>query len=114
LRNFLVRVTRNCLIDRLRHYRTALEREQELAAAEATDALAANQPRPSEVARANELWENLLAVCPPEHHELLRLKQQGLPLAVIASRTGLHEGSVRRIIRKLARNLALPGEGPIL
>jgi RNA polymerase sigma-70 factor (ECF subfamily) len=101
LRNFLVRVTRNCLTDRLRRYRTALDCEQPLA----VEGAAASQPRPSEVAQANELWENLLAVCPIEHHELLRLKRQGLPLAAIAARTGLHEGSVRRILRQLARTL---------
>jgi RNA polymerase sigma-70 factor (ECF subfamily) len=108
LRNFLVRLTRNRLTDRLRHYRTALAREQP--AEGGTPNLAdACQPRPSEVAQANELWRNLLAVCPPEHRELLDLKRQGLPLAAIAARTGLHEDSVRRILRQLARRLAFPG-----
>jgi RNA polymerase sigma-70 factor (ECF subfamily) len=105
LRNFLVRVTRNCLTDRLRHYRRALEREQPLTET-GTAPPASEEPRPSEVAQANELWEQMLALCPPEHHELLRLKRQGLPLADIADRTGLHEGSVRRILRTLARQLA--------
>ena len=113
LRHFLVRVTRHCFIDRLRHYRRALECEEPLPEAGATNALASGQPRPSEVARGNELWENLLAVCPPEHHELLRLKRQGLPLAAIATRTGLHEGSIRRIIRQLARKLALGAGEPV-
>jgi RNA polymerase sigma-70 factor (ECF subfamily) len=103
LRHFLVRVTHNCLTDRLRHHRRSLQCEQPLA--EGGPAVA-DQPGPSEVAQANELWENLLAVCPVEHHELLRLKRQGLPLADIAARTGLHEGSVRRILRGLARTLA--------
>ena len=52
----------------------------------------------------------MLALCPPAYHELLRLKRQGLPLAKIASRTGLHEGSVRRILRQLLRQLALECE----
>jgi len=112
LRNFLLRVTRHCLIGRLRHHRTALEREQRLPEVGAADSLASGHPRPSEEARANELWEGLLAACPPEHHELLRLKRQGLPLAAIAARTGLHEDSVRRVIRKLARKLAVPADGP--
>jgi RNA polymerase sigma factor (sigma-70 family) len=110
LRNFLVQVTQNCLIDRLRHYRVALEREQSLPEVGATSVLASGQPRPSEVAQANELWDRLLTICPPEHHELLRLKRQGLPLAAIAASTGLHEDSVRRIFRKLARKLAVPIE----
>jgi RNA polymerase sigma-70 factor (ECF subfamily) len=110
LRNFLVRVTRNCLTDRLRHYRPALECEQPLPEAGGSGVPASGQPRPSEVARANELWENLLTLCPPEHHEVLRLRQQGLPLAAIASRTGLHQDSVRRVLRKLARRLAFSAD----
>jgi RNA polymerase sigma factor (sigma-70 family) len=110
LRNYLVRVTRNCLVDHLRQYRTALAREQPPLETGGTSALATRQPRPSEVARANELWDQLLTICPPEHHELLRLKRQGLPLAAIAASTGLHADSVRRIIRKLARKLAFPVE----
>jgi RNA polymerase sigma-70 factor (ECF subfamily) len=110
LRNFLVVVTRNCLTDRLRHYRTPLECEQPLTDDGTTPATVSRQPRPSEVAQANEMWENLLAICPPEHHELLRLKRQGLPLATIAARTGLHEDSVRRIIRQLARKLAFSAD----
>jgi RNA polymerase sigma factor (sigma-70 family) len=112
LRNFLVRVARNCLTDRLRHYRPALECEQPLAEGDAANAAASGQPRPSEVARANELWETMLAQCPPEYHALLRLKRQGLPAAAIAAHTGLHEDSIRRILRKLARRLAFaPNEG---
>jgi RNA polymerase sigma-70 factor (ECF subfamily) len=111
LRNFLVRVAQNCLTDRFRHYRTALERERPLADDGANRPAAARQPRPSEEARANELWENMLGSCPPEHHDVLRLKRQGLPLAAIADRTGLHQDSVRRILRKVARKLAFPAPG---
>jgi DNA-directed RNA polymerase specialized sigma24 family protein len=67
---------------------------------------ACRQPRPSEVAQAEELWRKLLALCPPAHHDVLRLKRQGLLLEEIASRTGMHEGSVRRILRRLAQRLA--------
>jgi RNA polymerase sigma factor (sigma-70 family) len=112
LRNFLVRVACNCLTDRLRHYRTALEREQPLLEGDGASAPASCQPRPSEVAQANDLWRTMLANCPPEHHELLRLKRQGLSLAAIAARTGLHEDSVRRVLRKLARQLACPSDKP--
>jgi RNA polymerase sigma-70 factor (ECF subfamily) len=41
---------------------------------------------------------------------VLVLRREGLPLAEIAARTGLHEGSVRRILRRLARELALRAE----
>jgi RNA polymerase sigma-70 factor (ECF subfamily) len=115
LRAFLVLVTRHRLQDRLRHHLTALERERPLDVTDPetlTDARAGRQPRPSEVLEADDLWERMLALCPPEHHELLRLKRQGLLLTEIAARTGLHEGSVRRIIRQLARRLACGRAGP--
>jgi RNA polymerase sigma factor (sigma-70 family) len=106
LRAFLVRVTRNRLTDRLRHFHHALEREQRLVETDPDALPPARQPRPSEVAQADDVWQKMLALCPPDHHELLRLKRQGLPLAEIAARTGLHEGSIRRILRHLARQMA--------
>lgn len=107
LRAFLVKVTRNRFIDRLRQHRRALEREQPLHEHEG-DALGLLQgPRPSEIAQADELWQELLALCPPAHHELLRLKRQGRSLAEIAAATGLHESSVRRILYDLSRRLAM-------
>jgi RNA polymerase sigma-70 factor (ECF subfamily) len=109
LRAFLVRVTRRRLTSRLRHYHPTLKREQS-GEADLEVLPASAQPSPSEVAQANELWEKMLALCPAEHHALLRLRRTGLPLVEIASRTGLHEGSVRRILRRLASQLALAHE----
>jgi DNA-directed RNA polymerase specialized sigma24 family protein len=37
----------------------------------------------------------------------LRMKGDGLSLATIAERTGLHVDSVRRVLRRLARQLSL-------
>jgi RNA polymerase sigma-70 factor (ECF subfamily) len=68
---------------------------------------AAREPTPSQVAGATDLWDRMLALCPPEHRDVLRLRRDGLPLAEVAARTGLHEGSVRRILRRLFRALAL-------
>jgi DNA-directed RNA polymerase specialized sigma24 family protein len=84
---------------------------EEPGGAEGLEVLPASyQPRPSEVVQADELWEKMLTLCPPAHRELLRLKRQGLSLVEISVRTGLHEGSVRRVLRRLARQLALvPG-----
>jgi DNA-directed RNA polymerase specialized sigma24 family protein len=50
----------------------------------------------------------MLEECPPAHREILILKRQGLLLSEIAARTGLHEGSIRRILYDLARRLAIP------
>jgi RNA polymerase sigma factor (sigma-70 family) len=108
LRAFLMKVARNRLIDRRREHHRALEQERPLHETAAQELPHASQPRPSEVAQGHELWERMLENCPPAHREILRLKRQGLPLAEIAARTGLHEGSVRRILYDLARRLAVP------
>jgi RNA polymerase sigma-70 factor (ECF subfamily) len=107
LRAFLVKVTRHRLIDRRRRHDTARAREQPLEGNDLDGLVGSREPRPSEVVQADDLWERMLALCPPAHHELLRLRRQGLPLAEIAARTGLHEGSIRRILRQLARELAV-------
>jgi RNA polymerase sigma-70 factor (ECF subfamily) len=109
LRTLLVTVALRRLVSRYRHHRAAVEREQP-GGADLEGLPETCMPRPSEVARANELWERMLALCPPEHHDLLRLRRQGLNLEEIASRTGMHEGSVRRVLRRLARQFVLRQE----
>jgi RNA polymerase sigma factor (sigma-70 family) len=111
LRAFLMKVARNRLIDRRRQHHRALEQERPLDLAEA-DLPGSNQPRPSEVAQAHELWNQMLDECSPAHREILVLKKQGMPNAEIARRTGLHEGSVRRILYDLARRMAIPRRSP--
>ena len=107
LQAFLIASTRNRLIDGYRKHRRAMKREQPLAAVDSDEVPASRQPRPSELAQADDLWSQMLQICPPEHHELLRLKRDGRSLQEIVSRTGLHEGSIRRILRNLARRLAI-------
>jgi RNA polymerase sigma-70 factor (ECF subfamily) len=105
LRAFLLQVARRRLVSRVRRHFPSARRE---AGDADLDALPAPvQPRPSEVVQADETWQRLLALCPPEHHQLLHLRRQGLTLDDIAVRTGLHEGSVRRILRRLAREMAV-------
>ena len=65
----------------------------------------AGPPRPGQVVPVEELWETISDSCPPGHRPILELKRQSLSLAEIASRVGLHEGSVRRILSDLARRL---------
>ena len=113
LKAFLVKATRNRFLDRLRQHRRALRCESPLSDADSERMPATRQPQPSELAEADELWEEMLALCPPAHRELLRLKHQGVPLAEIAARTGLHESSVRRILYDLARRWSRR-HGPLL
>lgn len=105
LRAFLLKATHNRFIDRLRQHRQAMS-GAERALPEEVEAAPSAQPRPGEAAEAEDLWEQMLHLCPPEHHEMLWLKRQGHTLAEIAARTGLHGDSVRRILRTLARQLA--------
>lgn len=106
LRAFLIRLTRHRFIDRLRRHRGELERGQSLADGDIDEALLADDPQPADILQADELWEQLLELCPPAHREVLRLKREGALTAEVAARTGLHEGSVRRILGTLSRRLA--------
>ncbi len=106
LRAYLARVTYNHLGNFCRRHAFMIEHEQPLAGDEQPGLPPSAQPRPSELAQADELWELLVGLCPPAHHQLLQLKRQGFPLAEIAAQTGLHESSVRRILYDLARRLA--------
>ena len=87
LRAFLVKVTRNRFIDRVRQHRNALEHEMPVGATEVEQLPSSLQARPSEVAQADDLWQQMLALCPPAHHELLRLKRDGRSLDEIAAHT---------------------------
>jgi RNA polymerase sigma factor (sigma-70 family) len=113
LRGFLFVATRNRLIDRLRQHQGAAEREEPLGEDDHHHLLPSPEPGPSEVAEAGDLWDRIVAHCPPEHRPILGLKRQGYSLAEIAERTGLHPDSIRRILRTLARELAfVRGQGP--
>jgi len=107
LEAFLVQVTRNRFIDSVRKHRVASAREQQLGGLHTSEVPPSPQPAAPDVLEAEELWEQMLALCPPEHRDLLQLKRQGLPMDELVSRTGLHPGSIRRILRNLARKLAL-------
>jgi RNA polymerase sigma factor (sigma-70 family) len=114
LQAFLVQATRNRFIDSFRKHRIAFAKEQQLGGLHTSEMPAAPQPSAPDVLEAEELWEQMLALCPPEHRELLRLKRQGLPMDELVARTGLHPGSIRRILRNLARKLALADESAAL
>lgn len=109
LQAFLVRVTRNRFNDKYRKYRVSTEKEQPLDGLHTSEMPACAEPRGVDLVEAEELWEQMVALCPREHQELLRLKRQGLTMDDLVERTGLHPGSIRRIFRNLARELALRG-----
>ena len=109
LRALLATIARRRLVTRIRQHARSVDATPP--ADSGFDLLSDQRhPRPSEVAQANDLWEKMLDLCPPDHREILHLKREGMQLAEIANRTGLHEGSVRRILRRLSRDLALVQE----
>jgi RNA polymerase sigma factor (sigma-70 family) len=105
LRTFLVKVTRNRLIDRARQQQRFLNREQSLNEAELRELTPKHATEVGDQLEAEEIWQRLLTLCPPQHRGLLELKRQGHPLAEIADRMGLHESSVRRILYDLAARM---------
>lgn len=105
LRGFLARVAHNRRIDHVRRLRAALRYERPLPEGEGGDALWGRDAEPHEQLQADELWARMLDLCPPEHRAVLLLKRDGARTTEIAARTGLHEGSVRRILRELSRKL---------
>jgi RNA polymerase sigma-70 factor (ECF subfamily) len=110
LKAFLAKVTYNHFVNECRRNTGALEHERPLHSEQTPANRPSAQPRPSEQAQADELWETMNRLCPPAHQQILRLKQQGLSLADIAARVGMHEGSVRRILYELAKRLAAARE----
>jgi RNA polymerase sigma-70 factor (ECF subfamily) len=106
LRGFLFVATRNRLIDRIRQHHRAVEREKPIDDGENRHEVPSPEPRPSEVVQANDLWDRIMARCPPEHRPIVWFRQHGYTLAEIGERTRLHPDSVRRILRTLARQMA--------
>jgi len=105
LQAFLIRLAKHRFIDLCRKYRPALAREERLADHALAETVEGDVPRPSEVAQGNELWERIIALCPPNHHELVRMKLRGLTIDEIAAETGLHPNSVRRILVELSQRV---------
>jgi RNA polymerase sigma factor (sigma-70 family) len=106
LRAFLVTSTRNRFIDRFRKQDRMARLEEHLPVKSLEQLPASDQPSPSAEMEADDLWQRLLRLCPPEHQPILRLKRQGIDVDEIAAQTGLHPGSIRRILRTLASQLA--------
>jgi RNA polymerase sigma factor (sigma-70 family) len=107
LRAFLVKLTRHRFIDQVRRTRTAVARERPLDDLVPADEPVSRLPSPSEVAQADELSQRMLSLCSPAHRDIVRLRMAGITVAEIATRTGLHVGSVHRILHDLACRVAV-------
>jgi RNA polymerase sigma factor (sigma-70 family) len=109
LRAFLIQTAWNRLLNRTR--RQSVERHY-LRDGDAQKGLpVSSEPAAEQVLGAKELWQQLLALCPPAHRRVLLLKREGRSLDQIAELTGLHKGSVRRILYDVLRRLPRSVEG---
>jgi RNA polymerase sigma-70 factor (ECF subfamily) len=104
---FLRQIAWRRLANRYQEHRHALERERTLDESGPANVADAASPRPSQVAEGRELWDRVLLACPEPHRDVVLLRAKGYRMAEIADRTGLHEGSVRRILYDLARRLSV-------
>lgn len=112
LRAFLVTSVRNRFIDRYRQMDKVAKQEKRETHGEIEQIAAAGQATPSQVMQAGDLWERLLKLCPAEYQAVLLLKRQGATSEEIAAETGLHPGSIRRILRNLASRIAVESSLP--
>jgi RNA polymerase sigma factor (sigma-70 family) len=107
LEAFLRRIAWRRLADCYQRHERALEQEHSLDETPSQSLGDATQARPSQEAQGREVWEDILRACPPAHHDVVRLRMHGHRMGEIAARTGMHEGSVRRILYELARRLSI-------
>ena len=107
LEALLRRIAWRRLADRYHEHRRALVRERSLDETPSQSLRDGAQARPSQEAQGREFLESVLRACPRAHHEVVRLRMSGHRMCEIAARTGLHEGSVRRILYDLARRLSI-------
>lgn len=106
LRAFLVKATRNRFIDRVRQQKGIAQRQESMTDNALARIPQRTQPEPGAVLQADDLWQRMQNLCLPEHRPILDLKRQGASMDEIVAKTGLHPGSVRRILRNLASQMA--------
>jgi RNA polymerase sigma-70 factor (ECF subfamily) len=105
-RKFIYVILKNKFIDLVRRQFKEEGLSRSLEDARRGRGSASRDPGPDELAEAGELWERIVGLCPPEHRPILELRRAGYTLNEIAARTGLHPGSIRRILRTLSRRIS--------
>ncbi len=94
----LMAVRQRC---QLQKYNVDREHSLDGSAAYAAHGVAGPDPTPSQLAVAQEKWDQLLKGHPPRYQRILILLRQGHTQVQISQQLGIDERSVRRIIRKL-------------
>lgn len=107
LAKFLAEVAKNKVLmavrQRLRQQKYNVGRENSLEGSAACQAagVVARDPTPSQLAVADETWEQLLRGQPARYRRILTLLRQGLTHQQIAQVLGIHEKMVQRVVHRL-------------
>lgn len=113
---FLRSMAGNKVIDEVRHrlrQKRTITREQPLDSdLRSNSGAIAQEPTPSEVAVAREQMDHLVEEQPSLYQRIVQLRVDGATYREIAEQTGMHERSVRRVMRRLSRRMVdqLPAE----
>ena len=112
---YLSAIAHNKVVDEVRRrmqtnkYNINRERSLEDSTLHLSRRLASQEPSPSEVAVADELWRRLICDLPAHHQQILELRRAGHTLQQIADQLGLNERTVRRVIQGVLRSRRCDG-----
>jgi RNA polymerase sigma factor (sigma-70 family) len=113
---FLARAARNKVIDEYRRassHKQDMRREESMWEGTEPRELPDNCDTPREVAEANEALRRLREMVPESRRMIFDLKAEGLTAIEIATRLGLSERTVRRVIENLRHRAGIDGKGEI-
>lgn len=102
---FLTKVANNKVVDECRHRQTKkadAARERSISGDSSQEIpVLGREPAPSQVAIMREQWERLAGEVPSRYQKILELRLAGETQEVIASRLGVSEKTVSRVLTKL-------------
>jgi RNA polymerase sigma factor (sigma-70 family) len=106
---FLTKVANNKVVDQCRHQRTDkadVARERPLGEGTSHEIrVPGREPAPSQVAIMHEQWERMADNVPSRYRQILQLRAVGETQEEIASRLGVSEKTVGRVLQKLRARL---------
>ncbi len=104
---YLSRLASNKVVDALRNRLETAKNDinREATKPPGADSLAAPQATASQVAIADERWEQLLQGLTPNQRQVVELLHQGHTYEEIGARLNIHPKVIQRLIRKLAERI---------
>jgi RNA polymerase sigma factor (sigma-70 family) len=109
---FLIAVTTRKVLyqirSNLKFAKRNIDREQSLQASWGNQSLRDTEAAtPSQIAIANEQWQQMVKGQPSHHRRMIELRCEGATLTEIADEVGVNERTVRRVIKRLTQALEL-------